>query len=420
MVKIIPFRGFRYNYEFLGELKKYLSPLFDVVSIGMLARLYSNPLNSIHLVVPRSPEEAGQTLISWKNSNILVQETLPTIYVLKQIFKVNNKIRQRTGIIALVELDKPNTPLSKRNFVIHENVVKNVVEKQKELLKQTLLNAAPTHSFFYEESSQFREIIQKYANNPLFKITDYQGVENHFSLIQSRKDINALQEILRDKKIFLADGHHRLKASEEFYEEATGNNFVKYHLTFINNIAEETKRILPINRVIKMTEEIPDLLLQLKKYFIISGIDFNPENYYTNLDYDKLIMQYKNNYFLLHINEEGRKTIGKTGFYEEVKELAYSHLHYLIIEKILGIPYPEQLNYNQIRYVKITEPPEDLHESTLAFFMPGIPIGKMMNIARSGNLMPPKSTYFYPKLNTGFVFASINDKDYETGFDSCF
>ncbi len=431
MVKFVPFRGFRYNYEFLGELGKYLSPLFDVVTPGILARLYANPLNSIHLAVPQSVSEAEGVVKSWKKSKILVQDALPTFYLLTQKYPVpgTNQFRTRRGIIGMIKLDPPKSSSETRNIILHEDTVQNVVQKQTKLLKKTLLNVAPTHGFYYDENSQIKKILLQYEQSPLLVLKDYQGVVNYFSLIQNQEHIREIVRYFQTKKIFLADGHHRLKSSETLQEKMweeihDKKSPLKYHLMFINNFAEEQETILPINRKVKNDLSFEEILKKINTFFKTSELKKIRRDYYEDLASDSFIMSYRNRNYLLQPKPEALNILlaDKT-INENIKSLPYTHLHYFIIDKTLGIPYKKQMKSEAIQYLKLLEsrdPKTELHPNDLFFFMPGLPLQTMMHIAESGALMPPKSTYFYPKLNTGFVFASVDGKDYETKFDIWF
>ncbi len=431
MVKFVPFRGFRYNYEFLGELGKYLSPLFDVVTPGMLARLYANPLNSIHLAVPRFIPEAREIVKSWKNSKILIQDTLPAFYLLTQKYPVpgTQKIITRQGLIGMIKLDPPGTPPENRKIILHEDTVRNVVNKQTKLLKETLMNVAPTHAFHYDENSEIQELITYYAKSPAIVLKDYQGVENAFSLIQNKKHLRKIVRYFGKQKIFLADGHHRLKSSENLQEKMweqikDKKSPMKYHLMFINNFAQEQEFILPINRKVKCSLPPQDFLSALRKFFEIKNIEPPASNYYENLAPNNFILLIRKRFYLLTPLENALKSLQQDpSLNDSIKSLPYTHLHYFIIDKILGIPYKKQIKSDAIQYVKLSEDWQrkaELHPEDLFFLMPGLPLTEMMKIAESGALMPPKSTYFYPKLNTGFVFASIHGKDYESKFDTWF
>ncbi len=429
MVIVKSYRGFRYNSQFLGEIEKYLSPLFDVVTPGMLARLYANPLNSIHLSVPRSIEDAYQRLQGWKHSGILIQESLPAIYGYYQHFQDEESQKLcRKGIVVMVRLDPPDA--KERQIIIHERTVDEVVKKQTDLLERLLLCVAPTHGIYYDPTFTIEKLIEPYMQTPLMQAKDYQGVYNEVSVIQDYEVIRAIQEHLSDKKIFLADGHHRLKSAEtlqaKYWDKIQHQDHhpFRYHFIYLTNGSAPDLQILPIHRLFYLKDgwDKEQFINALQRYFYIQKPSGRQAIEQELVQKQAIAAITDRNTYLLRLKPEAQEQLSRLPFPTPLKELPYFHLHYFAFEQIAGIPYEKQTRSEQIHYVKEKDTFYQCIQTQhcIGFLMRSLSIEQMIAVCQTGFLMPPKSTFFYPKVTTGFVFASIDPEDYQQPTDRCF
>ncbi|NIV99073.1 DUF1015 family protein, partial [Candidatus Saccharibacteria bacterium] len=142
MAEIRPFKSWRYNPSLLKNIGELTSPLFDVASERQREALYDNPLNSIHLSIPRGDQpakNAAAVLNEWKQKNYIIQDQVPGIYVYYQYFSLPSEPKPfcRKGFICKIRVHEWQDNIILR----HENTMDEAVDGQIELLSETRLNA---------------------------------------------------------------------------------------------------------------------------------------------------------------------------------------------------------------------------------------------------------------------------------------
>lgn len=433
MANIRPLRAWRYNEHLLKNIDQLTSPLFDVISPKQREVLYKNELNSIHLSVPAGAEpieNAGETLKNWKNSGVLVQDQLPGIYVYYQYFSLpgSEHERVRKGFISNLLLHDWEDNIVLR----HENTMPYSVNDRRDLLAETELNVSPTHGLYTDPEKEIENYLDESMKAPLYETEDYQGVRDVFSVIHDAKIIKRIIEIIKGKQIILADGHHRYEGSLAYKKLMSsknpnhkGDEAYNYHMMYFTNTESDNLRILPTHRVINGIKSLneSDLLNKLSEDFIIKPIE-NPG------DVNEVILGKKwafglligENAYKIRLNPEKISELN-WNIPDVIKELDLTVLHYFVIEKVLGIPGKEQRDARELRFEpNFSECLREVikEEAQMAFITKGISIDTIKKVCYSGYTLPQKSTYFYPKVISGFLFSSINEDEFYSGFDSSF
>lgn len=434
MAIIRPFRAWRYNEAKVEDINKKFSPLFDVVSPEQLEALYQIPKNSIHISVPRSQQAALAKLEEWKREGIIQQDPLPAIYIYYQRFRLFGESREmvRKGFVSMIRVSE-DSGSQKSDIVLHEDTISSSVKERTQLLEKTLLNTAPTHGLYEDPDFSLEGLMDSYMEQPRYEYVDYQGVVNQLAIVQDARDIQKFLDLLVDKKVYLADGHHRLASSvylqKKSYEAELGlpsDSMRNYHLMYLTNLCADDLRILPIHRVLHLEEKTynPNPILdKLREYFSIEDITFQRTPIYKQLkDSPRTFGMVLGS---LHFRLELLPEIDPIEAIEldlpaSVKELDYTILHYFVFDRVLGIPYRDQHGYDAIEYIKdygLAVKQAVNKRDRVAFITRDTSMEQMMRVCRSGALMPQKSTFFYPKVVCGLVFASIDDHENESTFD---
>lgn len=432
MARIRPFRGWRYAPRFAQDLSQVFSPLFDVVSQEQLEALYQLPFNSIHLSVPRSQNATLQKLQEWKSEGILEQDPIPAIYIYYQYFSLYGESKGfvRKGFVSLIHLDeKTGTPDG--DIVLHEGTISASVKERRELLAKTLLNTAPTHGLYEDPDFQLEALMDSYMERPLYEYVDYQGVVNRIALVQDRRDLQQFQSVLAERKVYLADGHHRLASSAALLEQdpkPDSDSLRRYHLMYLSNMCGDDLRILPIHRLLRLPETTHNpnpILERLANWFDFEDVTFGRRPLYERIREEphRFGMVLGSLQFMLTLKEEFRTDPLPLNLPPAVQRLHYTRLHYYIFDRVFGIAYAEQHNSSAISYVKdqgLAVKEAALYRDRIAFITPETTLEQMMDVCHSGALMPQKSTYFYPKVVCGPVFASIDDHENQHPIDLSF
>ena len=424
MAEIRPFRAWRYNEKLSANIEALTSPLFDVVSDRQRKALYQNPLNSIHLSVPeKGADVASHVLEKWKVDEVIKQDALPGIYVYYQYFKLagSPKMHCRKGFICFIRVYD-----WEENVILrHENTIPKSVNDRIELLEKTELNVSPTHGLYTDKDYQLEKYMDEAITNPLLETEDYQGVRDVLAVIHDANVIQKFIDIIKDRKIILADGHHRYEGSMIYKKQKslspshTGQEGYNFHMMYLTNTEAGDLRILPTHRLIKGIENLNEhtFIKRLDEFFTVKTVE----------DADTLneVIQGSPWTFGVLFNDGAYKIklrpeafIRMTWpFPDEIKALDLTVLHYFVIERVLGIPGKDQRRSERISFdrsfsdclAKVIR-----GEAQLALITQEVSIEDIVRVCNSGYTMPQKSTYFYPKVVCGFVFGSISQNEFQT------
>ena len=427
MAEIKPIRAWRYNAGLTQNIDELVSPLFDVVSDKQRKALYRNPFNSIHLSVPLGPDASAKAfalLNSWKADGTLTQDVIPCIYVYYQHFKLAGTAKEfcRKGFVCHIRAYDWNENVILR----HENTIPKAVNDRIELLEKTELHASPTHGLYTDEHFELEKYMDEAMLMPLYETEDYQGVRDVVAMIQDATVIQKFIDVIKSKNIILADGHHRYESSlalkhkrEKANPTHAGKEGYNFHLMYLTNTEAGDLRILPTHRLIDgikyFNEE--EIISKLNNDFEVKVIE--------NADTLNEIIMGKKWAFGVLFKDKALKIRLKPesltkmtwNFPEEIKGLDLTVLHYFIIEKILGIAGKDQRGSENISFDRSFS--DCLNkvisgDVQMAIITQEVSIDEIKKVCASGYTMPQKSTYFYPKVVSGFLFSSIKEDEFQT------
>lgn len=432
MAEIKPLKGWRYAPHFNQEIADLTSPLFDVVSEKQRKALYRQPYNSIHLSVPQGPEPAAaaaRRLQEWKESEVLMQDVLPAIYVYYQYFNLpgHSQTYCRKGFLCHIRA----YDWADQVVLRHENTIPGSVNDRIDLLAQTQLQPSPTHGLYTDPNFQLERYMDESMLAPIYETEDYQGVRDVLAVIQDGEVVKEFMRVLQNKQVLLADGHHRYESSLVYRKERTfanplhtGQEGYNYHFMYLTNTESDHLKILPTHRVLaEMGLSDEAFLEKLARYFHILPQE---DGYGLNE-----VIVGKKWAFGLYLNGQAYKIRLKPEvhgqiywhFPEVVKNLDLTVMHFFIFEKILGIVRERQRDFPALQYVRNFSQClalVDSGEARLALITNEVSMEEVKAVCYSGALMPQKSTFFYPKVITGFIFSSIEQHEFESEVDPCF
>ncbi len=420
MAEIKPFRAWRYRPSLLEHIGELTSPLFDVASEKQRMALYNNPLNSIHLSIPRGEQpakNAAAALAEWKRNNIIMRDGVPGIYVYYQYFSLPSDPVPycRKGFICKIRIHDWQDNVILR----HENTMNDAVDGQLELLAETRLNASPTHGLYTDESFELESYMDACIQEPICKAEDYQGVIDAMGIIQDERIIAKFVERIKNERIILADGHHRYAGSLAYMQQQmranpdhTGNEGYNYHLMWLTNTEGNDLRILPTHRLIKGLENFDETTIMKKfdNHFKIKPVvDAGEINEVIVGKPWTFGIIFAENAYAVRLKPEALAEL-KWNFPEQIKKLDLTVAHYFIIEEILGIPGRIQNTSGNIEYERnFTKCMTAVMkaEAQMAILINDVGIEDVKRVCGCGCTMPPKSTFFYPKAICGFLYCSL-------------
>ena len=420
MAEIRPFKSWRYRPSLLKNIGDLTSPLFDVASKKQREALYANPLNSIHLSIPRGDQpatNAAAVLNEWKQKKYIIQDPVPGIYVYYQYFSLPSEPKPycRKGFICKIRIhDWPD------NIILrHENTMDEAVDGQIELLSETRLNASPTHGLYTDESFDLEPYMDACMRDPICEAEDYQGVKDVMGIIQDESIIARFVERLKDEQVILADGHHRYAGSLAYMKQQitnnpahTGDEGYNFHLMWLTNTEANDLRILPTHRLIKDLQNFDEIaiLQKFERHFTVKPVP-DPDHL------DEIIagkqwtfgLIFQDNAYQVSLKPESHGEMNWK-FPQKIKNLDLTVLHYFVIQDILGINGRDQIDSDCIEFERsfgacLTKVIKGVCQ--LALITNEVSIADVKTVCGSGCTLPQKSTYFWPKVICGFVFRSI-------------
>ncbi|PZX54833.1 DUF1015 domain-containing protein [Algoriphagus chordae] len=431
MAEIIPLKAWRYAEALTPKMEELTAPLFDVVSERQRLLLYENPLNSIHLSVPMGENPAQNalaTLNKWKSEGIIQQDKQPGIYVYYQYFRLpgEHDERCRKGFIAQIKAYEWSDEVILR----HENTIVSSVNDRIELLQTSQMQASPTHGLYVDTEELLEKYMDEAIAEPLYELEDYQGVREVMGLIQDPDIISRFLEVLKDKQVILADGHHRLEGAIEYRKSMHGQlpdtrwKGHDYHLMYLTNTFGNHLKILPTHRLFYGLELSREVLLEkIREWFEVKKFA-DPEELGG-------YAFHKPHTFGLVMGEESYMLELKVGKFdqinlhlpESIRQLDLAILHELLFARILGIAIPDQRNSDQLVYERnFSRCLQEVRsgKASFAVITRELEMKQVLEVCRSGHLMPQKSTYFYPKALGGLLFASIKQDEFEFDYEAFF
>lgn len=430
MAEILPIKAWRYHERFASKIEEYTSPLFDVVSPKQMQVLYANPLNSIHLSVPlgEHPSQRAQILLEeWKQQNIIQQDEIPGIYVYYQYFKFPGQEEEsvRKGFIAQIRA----YDWEEGQVLRHENTIPKAVNDRIDLLRATQIQSSPTHGLYEDPLYLLEPYMDAAVEDPIYELEDYQGVREVLAVIQDVGVIKKFIALIRDKKIILADGHHRYEGAIAYKKEMekanplhSGKEGYNFHMMYFTNALSKNLRILPTHRIFKeigFSEE--EIISRLKDSFVVRKLNEVDEIM-------ELILQrqwafglvFPENAYKISLIPEKIQDFD-LDIPEVLKKVDLMVLHNFFIDKVLEIPMEEQRFSDHIEYER------NLHRclqkvetgaASFAVITRDVSMSQVLEVCKCGCTMPQKSTYFYPKTLSGLLFASVEESAFKFPYEA--
>lgn len=420
MVEVRPFQGLRYNKQKVGDLNRVIAPPYDVISCEYRNELRKrSPYNCIHIILGEEIEEnkklnlyakAREYLNEWVDKGVLLKEEKPAIYAYEQVFTLKDGLKySRKGIIPLVKLE----PFEKGNILPHEFTLSKPKQDRLELLRATQANTEPIFALYCDDSNKINSLLEEVTKRePVLEAKDDNGIINRLWIIDNPSEIELIVKTMKDKKLFIADGHHRYETHLEYSKENPRADAMPILLVELNNsglIVLPTHRLLYGIKGFKFNE----FKKSLKEWFEVKEVDGN------NRELERILAEKKEKAFLARSNGKTvlfslKNSVDLAGLIpskvKEIRELDVTILHELVIERILGISKNQIARKEHIEYVKDFDEAIEKADSSkfdIAFLLNATKKEQVIASCLAGQRMPQKSTFFYPKVLSGMFFRKI-------------
>ena len=428
MAEIKPFKGMRYNTFLAGKIGELCCPPYDIISeeerLGYIAE---NEYNVIRLELPKEGEDvyktAGEVLDMWRNTGVLVHEIKPAVYIYEEEFNAYNKRSSVKGIIVRVKVEE----FSKGVILPHEFTLSKAKADRFNLMKATNCNFSQIYALYMDEEHTTLKTIDRLSDRkPDQKFTDSDHVTHKLWIITDEKVIEKLVNDFADRKLYIADGHHRYETALNYRNYCRENGVSKegdpqdYQMMYLVDMQHPGLVVFPTHRMVRDLESFDkdEVLKGCEEYFDIKKFtsvgNINSELSKQYKQGKKAFGFYcgKGEWYLLVLKDIEVMADVLPDLSEASQQLDVSVLHSLILEKTMGIDKENMANQINLTYTKFFEEAimkVDKGEFQCSFILNPTRVTEIRDVAAAGEKMPQKSTYFYPKMITGMVMNDLNE-----------
>ena len=431
MADILPFRALRYDLRRVSAPEVVTQP-YDKITPAMQDGYYSSsPYNLVRIILGRheSDDTSAKNVYTraaaysrdWRAQQILNQDADPSIYASSQIFtSPSGEKFERRGFIALGRVEDYSAKVVFR----HEQTLAKPKADRLDLLRATRVHYEQLF-LLYEDSDEI-EAALRLRSTPTIEVTDEYGVIHRVWQISDRAVISSVQANMRDKKLVIADGHHRYETALNFRNEcrtASGKTdpqapYEYVMMTFVN-MNDPGLLVLPTHRVVHSLSSfsVDDFRKACQEFFEVeeveAGIDATAAAPLLNRWRQKgtaLLVVGPGRAFLLHsIKPAASKFF--VGLSSRQQALDVVQLHKCVLEGVLKLSEESIRNQQNLSYLRdASEAIEQVRQgkANLAFLINPCRVQQVRDIAFAGEVMPQKSTDFYPKLLSGLTAYALD------------
>jgi uncharacterized protein (DUF1015 family) len=423
LVDIRPFEAIRYTGK-AGDLENLITQPYDKIDSEMQKEYYQkSPYNFCRLILPieyNKYQIANERITEWLKDGIMEKENQSAIFVSRQEFSLNGKKYERTGIIAALKL----YDYSENMVFPHEGTYKAPKADRLNMLHTVQKDLEPVFLIYQDQERKTITFLEeKTKTKPIIQVTDSLQVRHTVWKVTDPQEINQLQALLGTKTMVITDGHHRYESALSYRDEMRSKGIWRedtafnFQMSYMVPVQEEGLVVLPTHRLLKEYKLTPQVLEGLKFFFEVTEI--KP----TAKDIETFLKNHLNEHAFCVYN--GVKAYGLTlkhdkavydfvnaNVSKETKIFDVVILRDIVFKHILKTG---QLNIDEniiyVRWTKVAVEKVNSREADIAFLVNPINAKTVAEIAQQHELLPEKSTDFYPKMVSGLMMMDISDSE---------
>lgn len=424
MATIRPFRGLRYTSE-AGNIDEFVAPPYDVIDDAERARLAGrSPLNVVHLTLPESHEDdrskfvryarSAATLAKWRREGLVAAEGKPALYRYTQTFRVPRLTDEftRTSVIALLKVE----PYDKGVVLPHEQTFPKHKEDRLRILEATRAHLECIFGLYEDPDGSVLRRLADAPHEASIETRSDDGVSQRLDVVTDSRTTEEIVSMVADKRIWIADGHHRYETALAFREmQGAKPGLVPedFMMMALDSMGDPGLVLLPTHRILKPRDfDIPALLEGLSTDFELRPVA--NERLMDAIEAEQvagrrafgLALPGGDGHVLAVKDLQALASKVSGGGSAALRSLDVSILHGYIFEQLMGLTGIDFFGYTR-------DPDEAVAAvsagSPATFLMNPPTVEDMRSIAEGGEKMPQKSTYYFPKILSGLVLWSLND-----------
>ncbi len=386
-MKLIPFRP----YTFRDSISRSASPPFDTINEELAEELRKEPTNIVNITIPlENGIPPSAILKKWLEDGTLKRIDKDSYIGIIQEFKYNETPLRRLGLIGLVEIFPDDG-----NVRPHEETFEKPLQGRFELMKE--INGQPEPIFMLVSSNKFERVLARALaeGEEIFDFEEPIGVVNRVIQISSPETVAEISKSLEGESAIVADGHHRLGATRRLAALNPNNPFWSSCMSYISSVHDSGLLIAGIHRVVKKKLNLQDYLGKISDRFNVEEI--------TSFNGQESMVLYDGSQRYLKISPKSIPEEYPEKFRSSMVPLTY------VLNELL---FRECLGFNDLDISDLVEYQHDLYhavksvengEASFAVLMPYWNKNSFIQFVINGDTLPPKSTYFYPKIPSGIA-----------------
>lgn len=435
MARIKPIFGLRYGTR-IGDKNLVVAPPYDVITREDQIRLHArHPKNIVWVDFGMERgggkyekyERAREILESFIAEGVLVRDEKPSLYYYEQEFLLEGlEKRVRKGFICGLLLEK----FGDGSVFPHEKTMLSPKVDRLNLMKHTSTASSPIFGIYDDDENAACELFQKVIKEtgPDVAVVDDVGVAHRMWVVSDDRLIGDVQKILSDRRVFIADGHHRYETAlsyREWMREKAGDlpeGAWNYVLIFLSASGDDGLAILPTHRGVFGLDpgRVETVIEELEPYFTVSKVDGDVEELVraVSIGIGPVrrfgMVDGKSGKYLLEKKGSDPSESNEGPLSHPLKNLDVSIFHSIVLERVLKIDPEEVTSGKKVKFYKDGKRGlDDLRSKNiqLFFFLNPVSMRQFIEVSEKGIILPQKSTYFYPKILTGLVLHPVSEND---------
>lgn len=426
MALVKGFKGLRFDTSKSGNISEVVCPPYDIISEEQrLSYISENEYNIIRLELPKGEDpygEAARTLNDWLEKGILRREEKDAVYIYEEEFTAYGEKHSVKGFISRVKLEE----FEKGIILPHEFTLSKAKEDRFNLMKATNCNFSQIYALYSDEDGKTVSRLDRLSSGaPDIELTDGDDVTHRMWIITDKNEIADICGDFSDRKLYIADGHHRYETALNYrnYCREKGiskeGDAVDYQMMMLVNMEHPGLVVFPTHRIVRDLSHFDkeDVKNSCKEYFDITEYDdiSNIESVLNELckENKKAFGMYcgDSKWTLLVLKSLDTMAQLLPNLSKASQGLDVTVLHTLVLEKLMGIDaenMAKQINLTYVKQLDDALKAVDNKTANCAFILNATKVSEICEVSSAGEKMPQKSTYFYPKLITGLVMNKLD------------
>ncbi len=426
MADVQPFSALRYAPDL--DLASAICPPYDTISPDQQRALHQRaPYNAVHIELAEDGRgdryaRAAATLDGWRAGGTVRRDDRPAFYLCRQRFEHGGRTYTRSLLFARLRLE----PWDAGVVLPHEQTFGGPKADRLKLLRATHLNASPVFLIYRDDDARVARALEAAQDiPPIADFTADDGQHHTLARIDDPAAAAALSDVFSGRTLYVADGHHRYETALAYRDDCraatgrwTGDEPENFALVALAAAGDPGLLVLPIHRVTAAATPSAEALARLRKLFRVQDIGPDPLQIVAALAaagegaFGLATAASPDLHLLTLADAAAVDAILPPDRSPEWRRLDYAIANYAILRHGLGLTEAQMSDHDVLWFTADAgEAVQSVRSGAAghAVLLNPVPVVRILAMAGSGERMPQKSTFFYPKVPTGLVFNLLED-----------